>query len=214
MPELARESGLVWEIWRAGGRRAPVIAVPERSGAGMGEIVEGLERALLTRPVPTKDAAVRFLLKAEKGSTKNVAVLLGISQRTVQRWVTTRPGVRRRPSAVHAGLIDEAVRARWQPLVRARTESDGFVLHTRARFGFAAPAGSSDDPRVRLITQYLSGEVARELFAARDAGGGEQQQMVILARALGHAYFRDGGQRAHGLGIAFTDVEFADFSIG
>lgn len=114
------------------------------------------------------------------------------------------------------GLIDEAVRAQWQPLVRARlrarAESDGFVLHTRARFGFAAPAGSSDDPRVRLITQYLSGEVARELFAARDAGGGEQQ-LVILARALGHAYFRNGGRRAHGLGIAFTDVEFADFSI-
>lgn len=59
---------------------------------------------------------------------------------------------------------------------RARAEADGFVLRTRARFGFAAPAGSSDDPRVRLITQYLSGEVARELFAARDAGGGEQQQ--------------------------------------
>lgn len=56
--------------------------------------------------------------------------------------------------------------------------------------------------------------MARELFAARDAGGGEQQQMVILARALGHAYFRDGGLRAHGLGIAFADVEFAEFSIG
>ncbi|MEU5347382.1 helix-turn-helix domain-containing protein [Streptomyces sp. NPDC020766] len=180
----------------------------------MEEIVKGLERALLTRPVPTGDTAVRFLLRAEKGSTKNVAALLGISQRTVQRWVTTRPGIRRRPSAVHAGLIDEAVRARWQPLVRARrralAEADGFVLHTRARFGFAAPAGSSDDPQVRLITQCLSGEVARELFA----GGGEQQQLAILARALGHAYFRDGGRRAHGLGIAFTDVEFADFSIG
>ena len=158
------------------------------------------------------DAALRFLLRAEKGSTKHVATLLGVSQRTVQRWVTTRPGMCRRPSAAHVGLIDEAVRARWQPRVRA--EADGFVLHTRARFGFAAPAGSSDDPRVRLITQYLSGEVARELFAARDTGAGEQQQMVILARALGHAYFRDTGRRAHGIGIAFTDVEFADFSIG
>ncbi|MFD4510967.1 telomere-protecting terminal protein Tpg [Streptomyces sp. NPDC058457] len=184
----------------------------------MGEIVSGRERALLTRPVPTRDAAVRFLLQAEKGSTKNVAVLLGISQRTVQRWVTTRPGTRRNPGAVHAGLIDVAVRARWQPRVRARrrarAEVDGFVLHTRARFGFAAPAGPSDDPRVRLITQYLPGEVAREPFAARDAGAGEQQQMVILARAVGHACFRDTGLRAHGLGIAFTDVEFADFSIG
>ncbi|MGG9094697.1 telomere-protecting terminal protein Tpg [Streptomyces lividans] len=97
---------------------------------------------------------------------------------------------------------------------RARAEEDGFVIHTRARFGFAAPAGSSDDPRVRWITQYLPGEVARELFAARDAGAGEQQQTVILARALGHAYFREWGRRAHGLHIAFSDVEFAEFSIG
>ncbi|MFD4976895.1 telomere-protecting terminal protein Tpg [Streptomyces sp. NPDC058424] len=184
----------------------------------MGEISKGIERALRTRPLPTGAAALRFLLKAEKGSTKNVARLAGVSQRTVQRWVTDRPGMRRRPSPAHMERIEEAVRRRWQPRVRARqrarAEADGFVIHTRARFGFVAPAGSSDDPRVRWITQYLSGEVARELFAARDAGRGEQQQMVILARALGHAYFRDGGRRAHGLGIAFTDVEFADFSIG
>ncbi|MGW0990679.1 telomere-protecting terminal protein Tpg [Streptomyces sp. NPDC002486] len=97
---------------------------------------------------------------------------------------------------------------KWQPRVRARrrarAEAEGFVLHTKARFGFAAAARSSDDPRVRRITQGLSGEVARELFAARDAGAGEQQQMVILVRALGHAYFRDGGRRAHGMQIAFT----------
>lgn len=37
--------------------------------------------------------------------------------------------------------------------------------------------------------------------------------MVILARSLGHAYFRDGGGRAHGLQVAFSDVEFADFTI-
>ncbi|MFG2638903.1 hypothetical protein ACGFX8_35125 [Streptomyces sp. NPDC048362] len=64
------------------------------------------------------------------------------------------------------------------------------AIYTRTRFGFAAAAGSSDDPRARWITQHLPGEVARELFAARDAGAGEQQQTVILARALGHAYFR------------------------
>lgn len=143
-----------------------------------------------------------------------VAALLGASQCTVQRWITTRPGMRRRPSAVHAGLIDMAVRARWQPRVRARAEADGFALHTRVRFGFAAVAGSSDDPRIRLITQYLSGKVARELFAARDADAGERQRMVIPAWALRHACFRDGGRRAHGLEITFTDVEFADVSIG
>ena len=71
-----------------------------------------------------------------------------------------------------------------------------------------------DAPRLRLITQYLSGAVARELFAAGDDGAGEQQQMVIVARALGHTYFRDWGRRAHGLEITFSDIEFADFSLG
>ncbi|MCW2869308.1 hypothetical protein [Actinacidiphila oryziradicis] len=95
-----------------------------------------------------------------------------------------------------------------------QAEARGFSLHTRARLGFASAAGSSDDPRRRLITQRLSGAVARELFAARDAGAGEARQMVVLARALGHAYFRDGGERAHGLQVAFSDVDFADFTIG
>ncbi|MFC9916538.1 telomere-protecting terminal protein Tpg [Streptomyces sp. NPDC059862] len=119
---------------------------------------------------------------------------------------------------MQARAIEDAVRARWQPRVRERlrvqAEACGFLLHTRARFGFASAVGSSGDPRRRLITQRLSGAVARELFAVRDAGAGEAQQMVILARAVGHAYFRDGGGRAHGLQVAFSDVEFADFTIG
>ena len=185
----------------------------------MGEIAEGLERALRTRPVPSStETRLRFLLAMHQGSTRRVAAVLGVSQRTVQRWVTKKPGARRLPGPLQVRTIEEAVLARWQPRVRARqrarAEAEGFVLHTRARFGFAAPAGSSDDPRVRWITQSLPGEVARELFAARDVGAGEQQQLVILARALGHAYFRDVGWRGHGLHIAFTDVEFADFSIG
>ncbi|MGW7213636.1 telomere-protecting terminal protein Tpg [Streptomyces collinus] len=185
----------------------------------MGQIEQGLERALRTRPVPSSaEARLRFLLAAHRGSTRRVATVLGVSQRTVQRWVTKKQGASRPPGPTQIRAIEEAVLARWQPRVRARlraqAEAEGFVFHTRARFGFAAAAGSSDDPRVRWITQDLPGEVARELFAARDAGAGEQQQTVILARALGHAYFRDGGRRAHGLHIAFSDVEFADFSIG
>ncbi|MEV6590779.1 hypothetical protein [Streptomyces acidicola] len=97
---------------------------------------------------------------------------------------------------------------------RLVAQTGGRSRRPAARFGFAAPVGSSDDPRVRWITQCLPGEVARELFATRDADTGEQHQIVILARALGHSCFRDGVRRAHGLHIAFTDVEFADFSIG
>jgi hypothetical protein len=127
-------------------------------GAYVGQIEQGLERALRTRPAPSStEARLRFLLAAHRGSTRKVAAVLGVSQRTVQRWVTKKFGARRPPGPLQVRAIEEAILARWQPRIRARrrarAEAEGFVFHTRARFGFAAPAGSSDDPRVRWITR-------------------------------------------------------------
>lgn len=87
------------------------------------------------------------------------------------------------------------------------------VVHTRARFGFRAGAGSSDDPRLRLVTAHLPGTVTREMFAALEAGADEKRHELILSRALGHAYFRDGGQRGHGLQVVLGDIDFIDFSL-
>ncbi|MFG2409936.1 telomere-protecting terminal protein Tpg [Streptomyces brevispora] len=117
----------------------------------MGEISEGLEQLLYTQPVPSTTAnQLRALLRWERGSTRQVAALLGVSQRTVQRWVTRKAGSSSCPSARHEQTIADLVRARWQPRVRARrraeAEERGVVVHTRARFGFRAGAGSSDDP--------------------------------------------------------------------
>ncbi|WYB39816.1 helix-turn-helix domain-containing protein [Streptomyces sp. GD-15H] len=87
----------------------------------MGQIEQGLERALRTRPVPpSTEARLRFLLATHRGSTRKVATVLGVSQRTVQRWVTKNSGARRPPGPLQARAIEEAVRARWQPRVRAR----------------------------------------------------------------------------------------------
>ncbi|SNT44350.1 hypothetical protein SAMN05216252_1268 [Actinacidiphila glaucinigra] len=49
---------------------------------------------------------------------------------------------------------------RWQPQVRARARqaaatTGGIVIDTRARLGFTAAPGSTDDARLRLITQTL-----------------------------------------------------------
>ncbi|WP_435867056.1 telomere-protecting terminal protein Tpg [Streptomyces zaomyceticus] len=109
----------------------------------MGEISEGLEQLLCTQPVPSTTAnQLRMLLRWERGSTRRVAALLGVSQRTVQLWVTRKAGSSRRPSARHDETIVDLVRARWQPRVRARrraeAEERGVVVHTRARFGFRA----------------------------------------------------------------------------
>jgi hypothetical protein len=42
-------------------------------------------------------------------------------------------------------VIEDVVRARWQPRIRERlclqAEARGLSLHTRARFGFASAAG-------------------------------------------------------------------------
>lgn len=183
----------------------------------MGEIAQGLERAAHPARSPDTETRLRFLLAAHQGSTRQVAAVLEVSQRTVQRWVTKKPGARRSPGPAQIQVIEEAVSARWQPRVRARrqtrAEAEGFVLHQGAvrirRRGpvLGRPAGAAHHP-----APVRGGRSRTVRRAGRRRG--EQQQMVILARALGHAYFRDGGRRAHGLGIAFTDVEFADFSIG
>ncbi|MFJ5231246.1 telomere-protecting terminal protein Tpg [Kitasatospora sp. NPDC088391] len=180
----------------------------------MGEIEEGMERVERTRPVPrTVPARVRYLVKQAKGSTRAVAAELGVSQRTVQRWL--KGTISPKPDA--ARRIEEKVRARWQPgvrrRVRRRAEADGFMVHIQARFGYSAAAGSTDDPRERLITQHLPGEVARELYAARDAGATETDQRRILATALQEHYFKDGGRRADGLTAEINDLGWIELEI-
>lgn len=105
----------------------------------MGQIGQGLERALRTRSIPSStEARLRFLLATRRGSTRKVATVLGVSQRTVQRWVSKRAETRRLPGPLQVRTIEEAVLARRQPRVRARrraqAEAEGFVFHTRARF--------------------------------------------------------------------------------
>ncbi|MFD9124110.1 telomere-protecting terminal protein Tpg [Kitasatospora sp. NPDC059571] len=180
----------------------------------MGEIDEGLERASRTRAIPQSTAArVRFLVRSAKGSTRAVAEELGVSQRTVQRWLKGASAPK--PEAV--GRIEQQVRAKWQPRVRQRTrraaERDGFVLHVQAQFGYSSAVGSSDDPRMRTITQRMPGEVARRLYAARDAGAGTREQEQVLADALQEHYFKDGGRRASGLTTEINGMNWADFEV-
>lgn len=180
-------------------------------------IGDGLERLLYTRPVPATTAdRLKALLRWERGSTRRVAVLLGVSQRTVQRWVTHKPGSRGRPNPRHEQKIAELV-ARWQPLIRARrraaAEEGGVVVHARARFGFKAGLGSSDDPRMRRITGLLNPTVTQQIFAALDAGASEEQHQLVIGRALGHLYFRDAGRRAHGLHVTLQDIDFIEFAL-
>ncbi|MFF3068846.1 telomere-protecting terminal protein Tpg [Kitasatospora sp. NPDC057936] len=175
------------------------------------EIDEGLERAERTRPIPQSvQARMRFLLKGAKGSTKKLAQDLGVSQRTVQRWLKGQGT----PKPAAAKAIEAKVRTAWQPRVKQRVrkaaEQNGFMLTLSGTFGFSSAARSTDDPRPRIITHKMPGSVAQRLYAARDAGESQEEQEKILAEALRDHYFKDNGHRARGLDVELNDVAWMD----
>jgi transcriptional regulator with XRE-family HTH domain len=179
--------------------------------------LEQAERAVTTRPIPkSAGAQMRFLVRAEKGSTRVVAARLGVSQRTVERYLT---GQIRRPRPVLAERLEQQVRRSWQPRVRQRAiqraaRTEGITVETRARFGFTAAPGTTDDPRMRRITQHLPPAYARRLFDARAAGAEESELRGIVALGLGEQYFRDGGRRAAGLEVELHDIDYVEFELG
>ncbi|MFF4935330.1 telomere-protecting terminal protein Tpg [Streptomyces griseofuscus] len=173
---------------------------------------DSLDRALegaFTRRIPqSAQAQMKYLVKQLKG-TKATAQALGISQRTVERYVS---GKLKRPRQDLRGRIEREVKKRWQPQVRAKARkkaasTDGLVVSTRARFGFTAAPGTTDDARIRDITQALPPEFADRLFSAREQGATERQLQQIAADGLARMYFRANNSRAHGLGVEFTDIE-------
>ncbi|MGW7432273.1 telomere-protecting terminal protein Tpg [Streptomyces sp. NPDC054861] len=185
----------------------------------MASVGEGLDRALervFTRPVPkSAGARMRYLVKQSKGSTKTVAQLLRVSQRTVERYVK---GQLRTPRPDLADRLEREVRKRWQPQVRAKAKrtaatSAGLVIDTRARFGYTAAPGTTDDARVRHLTVALPPRHAARLFDAHDQGAGEGRLQQLAAEALGEVYFRDNGRRAHGLLVEYTDPEHIEFDL-
>ncbi|MFJ8443981.1 telomere-protecting terminal protein Tpg [Kitasatospora griseola] len=178
------------------------------------EIDEGLERAERTRPLPQSvPARMRFLLKGAKGSTRQLARDLGVSQRTVQRWLKGQAV----PKPAAAKKVEEQVRAKWQPKVKQRVrnaaETNGFMLHISGTFGYSSAAGSTDDPRPRTITQKMPGSVAQKLYAAREAGAGQAEQERILAEGLREHYFKDNGRRASGLDVELNDIAWMDLEL-
>ncbi|MFE9062180.1 telomere-protecting terminal protein Tpg [Streptomyces violaceusniger] len=184
----------------------------------MGKLAESLDKAVegtFTRPVPkSAGAQMRCLVRQLKG-TRPVADLLGISQRTVERYVK---GQLKRPRTPLATRIDREVRKRWQPQIRARAKKQaattgGIVLDTRARFGSTAAPGTTDDARLRHIIQALPPQYAARLFDAQEQGAAEQQLLDIAAEGLQEIYFKDRCRRAQGLLVEFTDIDYIEVDL-
>ncbi|MFE4577435.1 telomere-protecting terminal protein Tpg [Streptomyces chartreusis] len=180
---------------------------------------DGLDAAVqkaFTRPAPkTAGPQMRYLVKQLKG-TKAVADLLGMSQRQVERYVV---GKAKKPRADLAARLEHEVRKRWQPQIRAKARekaasTGGIVIDTRARMGYDAPIGSTDESRIRHLTVALPPQYAARLFDAQEAGASDRELKEIAAEALKEVYFQDGGRRAGSLEeVRFTDVEHLEFEL-
>ena len=180
---------------------------------------DGLDRAVqkaFTRPVPkSAGAQMRYLVRQLKG-TKAVAQMLRISQRTVERYVKNQI---KKPRPDLAARLEDEVRKRWQPQIQARARAraastDGIVIDTRARLGYVAPIGSTDEDRIRHLTVALPPQHAARLFRAQEQGAGDDRLREITAEALKEAYFQDSGRRAGSLEeVRFTDIEHLEFDL-
>ncbi|MEW2312706.1 XRE family transcriptional regulator [Streptomyces sp. NPDC006864] len=182
----------------------------------MGEIEDAIERAdresFTRQPPKTLKGQIGYLLK-QMGSAKAVAHELGVTADSVNRY---RRGARKRPRADIAAKIDDAVRQRWQPMVRKRRQKQaaatgGITVETRARFGYTAPVGTTDDGRFRRLTVHLPAKYAQRLFDARNTGASDQQMRQIIAEGFKEIYFQDGGGRAAGLSdVTLNDIDYLD----
>ncbi|MEV6478097.1 XRE family transcriptional regulator [Streptomyces sp. NPDC051657] len=185
----------------------------------MSLIGDGLEKAVqkaFTRPAPKNAGTqMRYLVK-QLGGTKAVARMLRVSQRTVERYVKDQI---RKPRPDLAARLEREVKKRWQPQIRAKARkkaatTDGIVIDTRARLGYTAPIGSTDQDRVRHLTVALPPQHAARLFDAQEQGATEQQLQELAAEALKEVYFQDDGRRAGSLEeVRFTDIEHLEFGL-
>jgi hypothetical protein len=180
---------------------------------------EGLEKAVqraFTRPVPkSAGAQMRYLVKQLKG-TRAVAQMLRISQRTVERYVKDQI---KKPRPDLSARLETEVKKRWQPQIRAKARQQaattgGIVIDARARIGYTAPIGSTDEDRIRHLTVALPPQYAARLFDAQQAGANDQLLQEIAAEGLKEVYFQDGGRRAGSLEeVRFTDIEHVEFDL-
>ncbi|MFC8278129.1 telomere-protecting terminal protein Tpg [Streptomyces sp. NPDC057271] len=181
-----------------------------------GNTLDAAVHKAFTRPAPkSAGAQMRYLVKQLKG-TKAVAQMLRISQRTVERYVKDQI---KKPRPDLAARMEREVKKRWQPQIRAQARqkaatTGGIVIDTRARIGYTAPIGTTDEDRLRHLTVALPPRYAARLFDAQEQGAGDQQLQQIAAEALKEVYFQDAGRRAGQLEeIRFTDIEHLEFDL-
>ncbi|WP_435839226.1 telomere-protecting terminal protein Tpg [Streptodolium elevatio] len=132
------------------------------------------------------------------------------------RWSSYLAGTRKSPRKPRREALEHEVRKSWQSRVRKRARrqaaAGGITVELRGRFGYFSAAGSTDDPRMRRLTQHLPPDYAARLLEAQDAGASDRELRGIVAEGLQEVYYKDSGNRAQGLEVELLDIDFFDAS--
>ncbi|MFC9462225.1 telomere-protecting terminal protein Tpg [Streptomyces sp. NPDC056983] len=183
-----------------------------------GTVQEALDRAdsrhWTRNPPRSLQARLGYLLKQHHGDTVALANLLSLTPTELDALRTAKQTPAEHP--VHQAAEREVVRA-WQPQVRRRAHATivanggQMMVSFRARFGFAATAGSSDDPRLRYLTLHLEAPYPAALFDARHGDAPESELHALLGDALGASYFFQHRKPGPGENVALQDIDFLGF---
>jgi hypothetical protein len=168
-----------------------------------------------TRQPPRSDhARLRFLL-SHHTDIPALATRLRTTAATVQDILERRSTASAGP--LHQAIVREIVRL-WQPRVRRRIHQEvlahqhrGLQVHFRGWFGFDGAEGSSDDGRMRQLSQQLPDPYPARLFEARYRNAEEKELRGIVGDAVGEAYFKVAPVRGRHV-VRLTDIEYVEFS--
>ncbi|QYA98919.1 XRE family transcriptional regulator [Streptomyces anulatus] len=182
--------------------------------ASIAEALDFADTHHWTRQPPRSDSARLRFLATRYADLGALASRLGAKPRLVKEVMK---GWRSAPGSVLSHAIARDVVRLWQPRVRRRahhlisTGRDGMLVHFKAWFGFTGAAGSSDDGRVRHITERLPTAYAARLFQARYRNADEGELREIIADAVGEAYFNVSPSGKLHM-VALTDIVYIEFS--
>ncbi|GLV79385.1 MULTISPECIES: telomere-protecting terminal protein Tpg [Streptomyces] len=114
--------------------------------------------------------------------------------------------------------IDREVRRIWQFTERQQLhetlvrDNGQVIVRFRARFGFSAARGSSNDSRLRFLAPQLLPQHTAELFEARHRDASEDELRRILGDAIGAAYFFQRlGPHQTQAAVAIAKLDFVEF---
>lgn len=178
----------------SGSRPGCALTSPGTRGMAVtSSLDKALEGEFIRSILKAAGTQMHYLVKQFKGRAKAAAAELGISRRTVERYVKDQI---KKPRASLAGGLQCEVCKRWQPQVRAMARkaaatANGIVIDSRVRFGFTVPVGTVDDARLRHLTVALLPQHAARLFDAQEAGASDREYQQLAADALDEVYFRN-----------------------